>query len=116
MVVDDELYENGDELIRYLASITAEEIARKRRNMRALAPIMQWGWGANSGDALHMTFAALMNDRWTYAPTPAPSPTRDLPKTNEEKEIKGRNIVKNGNSIRSNRDRVSSTADTSPTA
>merc|ERR1711916_132208 len=116
MVVDDELYENGDELIRYLASITAEEIARKRRNMRALAPIMQWGWGANSGDALHMTFAALMNDKWTYAPTPATSPTRDLPKTNEEgrnperreRNVEGRNIVKNGNSSPSNRGRDSS--------
>jgi hypothetical protein len=40
--------------------------------MKMLAPIMQWGWGGLTGDALHLSLAALMNG-WTPIPTMQPS-------------------------------------------
>ena len=44
VVVEDAIHDNGEQLLRYVAAITHEEVETKRRNMRELAPIMQWGW------------------------------------------------------------------------
>ena len=44
VVVDDAIHDDGEKLIKYVAAITHEEVETKRRNMRELAPIMQWGW------------------------------------------------------------------------
>ena len=42
--MDNAIHDDGEQLIRYVAAITHEEVEAKRRNMRELAPIMQWGW------------------------------------------------------------------------
>ena len=45
VVVDDDVFKDGRALIHLLAATPHKEVEKMRRNIRILAPIMQWGWG-----------------------------------------------------------------------
>ncbi len=59
MVLPDEVMLSGEMLLDRLRQVPEAEIVLRRRHLRSLAPLMQWGWEAE-GDALTMAFASVM--------------------------------------------------------
>jgi hypothetical protein len=59
VVLPDEVMLRGELILAKLSAISEEEIRLRRRHLRSLAPLIQWGWEIE-GDALTMVFASVM--------------------------------------------------------
>ena len=59
VVLPDDVLGNATRLLAALRAIPPDEVARRRRRLGSLAPLLQWGWEAE-GDALLMLIGSML--------------------------------------------------------